>query len=222
MNKPLHILLEIGSPIEMPQYPIHLDSLLYWAIKDNCDDDNVSVLARLDQILDKAHGIYKASSMRFVRSVSQGLIVKDINHPTRTHWSDWEIQLSKKASRVTTKTGGFRKRLTIKNGVLCERVEFFAVGDAAKIRYLLEVVGFIGTSNRQGFGEIININIEEVDVDQSWYSVDRELMRILPSTLFSPAYADQSYRLSMAAFAPPYHQSGQQACVFPNFLITTR
>ena len=42
--KPLHISVEILSPILLPKYPIHLDALLYAAIKDNSDMNDDTIL----------------------------------------------------------------------------------------------------------------------------------------------------------------------------------
>lgn len=217
---PLHITLEILAPIELPKYPIGLDGLLYWAIKNNSDSSDEQTLAYLDQILSKKDGVYQASSMRCIRSPELPLTQLEIAHPTRTHWVDWPFHVIEKKKSVTVKGGPFRKRMTVKDGLTVGYVDFHAVGDAEKIHYCLYSLGFIGTSNNQGFGEIGQIDIQEVEHDYSFFDENDELARVLPAALMEDKKSE--YLQIVNSFKPPYHTSPRQLCVIPNFRILTK
>lgn len=217
--KSLHIVLEILSPIELPKYPIGLDGLLYWAVKDNSDATDEQVLEYLDQVLSKKDGIYQASSMRCIRNAEAPLIEKMISHPTRTHWSEWPFPLKDKKKQVTTKGGPHRRRMTSKNGISVGHVDFHAVGDAEKIHYMLDILGFIGTSNNQGFGEIGQIEITTIEDDFSFFDENKLLARVLPMSMMT---GQRQYFQTINSFKPPYNSSPRELCAIPDFRVLTK
>lgn len=217
---PVRITIEILSPIEMPKYPIHLDGLLFWALKDETDLTDEQALAELDSVLAIDGDIYKASSMRFIRSVDLPIVDNEIAHPTRTHWDEWQFTLTQKSKTVTTKGGPFRKRMTTRSGMSTGFVEFCAVGDAKKIHYLLDSLGFIGLSNRQGFGEIGNIQIDEINEDYSFFDENDELARVLPIAVANRN--SDEYLAIKNSYHPPYKTSIRVDCLVPNFRVLTK
>lgn len=217
---PIRIIVEVLSPIELPKYPIHLDGLLFWALKDESDITDEEALIKLDSILAKDGDIYKASSMRFIRSVDLPIVDKEIAHPTRTHWNEWKFTVVEKSKTITTKGGPFRKRMTIKAGISAGFVEFNAVGDAMKIQYLLDSLGFIGLSNRQGFGEIGEIQVDEINEDYSFYDENGELARVLPIAV-AKQYCGE-YLSIKNSYQPPYKTSARVDCLVPNFRVLTK
>lgn len=214
--KALHISLEILSPILVPKYPIHLDALLYAALKDNSDMDDESILKILDQVLGKHEGIYKASAMRYLKNNHFPLIAKNWSFATRTHWEDWEYSPNLKTKNVITKGGPYRKRVTTYNGIQAHAVDFFAVGKEKEIYYLLKCLGFIGLNNSQGFGEIGEISINEIDQDLSFIDDDGELARCLPINMI-PENIKPSVMQFNNSVKPPYKSSDRLLAGIPNF-----
>ena len=122
---------------------------------------------------------------------------------TRTHWEDWHFPRVEKKATIITKSGGFRKRVTTHKGIKAGFVEFNAVGDADKIEYLLNSLGFIGLNNSQGFGEIQDIQISEIENDYSFFDENNELARNLPVSMVE----DKGYLSVKNSVTPPYQNS---------------
>lgn len=214
--KPLHISLELLSPILVPKYPIHLDALLYAAIKENTDLNDESILQLLNRAIDTKDGIYKSSAIRFLKSNHFPLTASERSLPTRTHWEDWEFSQHEKSKNIITKGGGFRKRVTTYNAINAYAVDFHAVGEADLIEYALDSLGFIGLQNNQGFGEIGNITIVEIEDDYSFVDEDGCLARCLPVDLVDQAIRPSSLEL-LNSVKPPYQSSERVASCIPNF-----
>lgn len=216
--KPLHISVELLSPVVMPKYPIHLDALLYEAIKDNSDLDQQSITDLLDKFLAKKNGIYQASAMRFLKSNHNPLKTFEWALATRTHWEDWQFSEHEKAKNIITKGGGFRKRVTTYNAILVKTVDFHAVGDAARIKQMLEAIGFIGMLNNQGFGEVADVHIEVIDNDFSFFDEEGRLARCLPIELVDQDQRDQ-YLQVINSVKPPYKFSERVQSLLPSFRL---
>lgn len=203
--KPISILLTIVSPIELPKFPIHLDGLLYWALNELGMDKS-----KLDEILKQTDGIYHASSLRHIRTPTTPVVTTSNAHVTTSEWPEFEGELMervtskkgvtklKEVKKIVFKTGSYRRRISIQNGLKVAEVEFHAVGDAQKIHWLLDSLGFIGLANKRGFGEIGSIAISEIEQDLSWFDEDGKLARILPVTHLkaeADRYLQQSCRI---------------------------
>ena len=214
--KPLHISLQILSPVLLPKYPIHLDALLYAALKDNSDMDDESVLKIIDGVLDKQNGVYKSSAMRYLKSNHFPLLATQWSFATRTHWEDWEYSPNEKVKSVVTKGGPFRKRVTTYNALKAHAVDFFAVGNSKEIQYLLSCLGFIGLENNQGFGEIGEITITEIDEDFSFIDDAGELARCLPIDMVPEDIKNTVSQLNNSV-KPPYHSPERILACLPNF-----
>lgn len=205
--KNLHIVLELNTPIELPKYPISLDGLLYWAIVLNGGDESL-----LDVVLAKKDDIYLASALRFVRAPYLCFEAMETAHPICQNWPDFPFKTDKKA--VCEKGGPYRRKMTSRLGILAKQIDFHAVGNAEKIEYLLKILGFIGLSNNQGFGEIVSVTATEIDDDYSWFDEQGELARVLPVK-----YVEQEskYLKDVSSYKPNYATSERVACCLPNF-----
>lgn len=214
--KPLHIQLEILSPILLPKYPIHLDALLYAALKDNSDMTDESILNIIDGILDKKDGVYKSSAMRYLKSNLYPLTTFEWSFISRTNWEEWEFSTQTKAKRITTKSGAFRKRVTPHNAIHVHAVDFNAVGNPDQIHHLLYCLGFIGLNNNQGFGEIGEITITIVEDDYSFFDEQNELARCLPVGLVPKQLRTSLLQLTNSV-KPPYQTSDRILACLPDF-----
>ncbi|WP_436659648.1 hypothetical protein [Acinetobacter sp. P1(2025)] len=210
--KNLKVVVEILSPIVMPKFPIHLDALIYYGVGFDFD--------KLDQVLakDDASGVYRASAMQFLRIAGETIKETAAVHATRTYWEDFKLPFSHKAGTITVKGGPYRKKMTKRNAISTQYVQFYAVGDAEKIKYVLSSLGFIGKSNQQGFGQIGNIEIEEVENDFSFFDQNAELARILPIEMVE---TNKSYLKQFVRYKPSYVQSESADCFLPNFKLIT-
>lgn len=205
--KNLHIVLELITPIELPKYPISLDGLLYWSIVQNGGDQSL-----LDSVLAKKGDIYLASALRFVRAPHLCFEAVTTAHPICQNWPDFPFKTDKKT--VCEKGGPHRRKMTSRLGILAKQVDFHAVGNPEKIEYLLKILGFIGLSNNQGFGEIVSVTATEIDEDYSWFDEQGELARVLPVQ-----YVEQEskYLKDVSSYKPNYVTSERVACCLPNF-----
>lgn len=226
--KPVRILLTIASPIELPKFPIHLDALLYWALHELGMDSK-----KLDEILKQTDGIYHASALRNIRTPTTPLVAATNSHVTTSNWPEYDGALMEKylsrkgveklreVKKILLKTGTYRRKVSIQNALKVAQVEFHAVGNPELIQWLLESLGFIGLANKQGFGEISSVWIEEIEHDLSWFDEEGKLARILPvSHLESDAnlYLQQSCRVK-----PNYADASNPlvlSCI-PNFRLKT-
>lgn len=216
--KKLKITLEILAPIEVPKFPIHLDGLLFWSIIDHSDFSESQALDYLDTILDKDNGIYRTSALIYTRSLKHPLTACETNHPTTVNWNEFSLPLSKKVGTIVTKTGYYRKKMTSRNALSVAFVEFYAVGDANKIRHLLELAGFIGLSNKQGYGEIGEIIIEEIENDYSFFLKDGSIARNLPVSMLPEGYQGLKQQLPLN---PPYRSAVRHLAALPEFTVIT-
>lgn len=217
--KPLKISLEISSPILVPKYPVHLDALLYSSLQLNTNFSDEEILNELNKILESEDGIFKASAMRYLRTKEQSVVTGEWSLVTRTHWTEWPYSSHEREKSIIVKGGGFRKRVTTYNSIITPAVEFHAVGDPQKIKYLLENLGFIGLNNSQGFGEITRIDIED-DSDFSFFDEDGQLARCLPVHMVSQNKLSEYLRLKNSV-KPPYKTSERVDSVIPNFRLKT-
>lgn len=217
--KSIKISMEISSPILVPKYPIHLDALLYSSLQLNTNWSENEILDELKKILAIENGVFKASAMRFTRTKQQPITFKKCSLATRTHWTEWPYSSHERAKTITTKGGGFRRRVTSYNGIVTPCVEFHAVGVPDRIHYLLDVLGFIGLCNNQGFGEITNIQIEE-DQDFSFFDEQGSLARCLPTYMLTKDQLANHF-ITTNSIAPPYKTSERVESVIPDFRLKT-
>lgn len=217
--KSIRISLEMSSPILVPKFPIHLDALLFASYQLNTNLSDQEILNRLEGVLGIKDGIFQASAMRYIRTKQTPIHSCQWSLVTRTHWEEWPYSQHEKEKSVIVKGGGFRKRVTEYNAISTGAVDFHAVGDPQKIKYLIENLGFIGLNNSQGFGEITAIDIEE-DEDFTFFDEEGELARSLPIHLVS-AEKTESYLKILNSFKPPYQTSERVESLIPNFRLKT-
>ena len=217
--KPIKISLEISSPILVPKYPIHLDALLYASYQLNTNLSDTEILNELEKVLAKEDGIFKASALRYVRTKQSPISMCEWSLVTRTHWIEWPYSSHEREKTITVKGGGFRKRVTTYNAILTSTVEFHAVGEPKKIKYLLESLGFIGLNNSQGFGEITAVEIDDDD-DFCFFDEEGELARCLPLHMVSSEKV-QHYLRVINSVKPPYQSSERVDSLLPNFRLKT-
>lgn len=89
---------------------------------------------------------------------------------------------------------------------LIERVAWFCVGEAHKVRALLKDVKYLGKKTSQGFGRVMGWTVEHTDIDAAWFAESEAgpvLMRPLPLGDHLPAGFIGSRRW-FGGIVPPY------------------
>lgn len=183
--KNLSITLHLQSPLIPGKYPLNLDGLLYWAAYEGHKESDTAAQEVLLKALDSEGGVFKSSDMIYLQTPQGAINQTEAVFPTTMKWREFKYPLGKKS--IMELGGPYRSRLTSYTAIEVEAVRFYAVGDANLIHYLLDSAGFIGRGNNQGHGEIVEIVIEEVDHDMSWYVLDDNdgavLQRCLPTSV---------------------------------------
>lgn len=81
---PLKIELEIlTSIVHGNYYPIHLDGLIYWAIR-NFSDVHDFAIQEIDKVFSKTSGVYHASQALFVKSLNARITATEVVRSTNT------------------------------------------------------------------------------------------------------------------------------------------
>lgn len=181
----LCITLHIDTPIIMGKYPLNLDGLLYWSAYEGHQENESLALEVLSKALDSQEGVFKSSDLIFLQTNEYSITQKEAVFTTNFNWAEHSYPLKKK--RIMEAGGPYRSRMTTYNAIGCLAVRFYARGHADLIRFLLETAGFVGRGNNQGYGEISQIVIDEIEEDLSWWRTNNEgqveLQRCLPSEL---------------------------------------
>lgn len=172
MYKNMKITIHLASPVAVSGY-LYLDGILAAAVmKEKLKDEyfdkkpNESELIEIELPLDKKYGVWCAS-------VGFG-----DNREFVTSWTKrWEnkyddiIKFNEKAKmRVDIATGYFKNYhmpLIIKS---YKQIIFYCRGNIAEVRRLLTTyITHIGKKASQGYGEIANITVEEIEEDYSLF-----------------------------------------------------
>lgn len=216
---PFCVTFALSAPMQTPKHPIMLDGLLYYIIGElHGISEAATILEKLDTMLEKSQGVYKASSMIMVRSSTQAITAGVATHATVMKWEDYNYYLGKKdRTTLVTKSGPYRNRMTKYNTVSPLALRFYGVGDIESLMFYFQSVFGLGKSVAQGYGEISEVIIESVDVDQSWigdvtgsHCLHRWLPIEICQTLdnFDPELHEKNY----LNIKPPYHIDAQVMC----------
>ena len=208
---PIQIELEMISPvIQGSGYPIHLDSLLYWAIR-NLNVNHEDALDEIDTMLSKSCGVYHASQALYIKGLNSTVVASEIKRLTRFEWAEYDGKFTKSKKSIKENEGDFRKLFTSKLATKVNSVVFFAHGDKDKILFYLSSLTGVGCGANSGFGEIGNIKITEAIEDNSWFYNDK-LNRVLPTKIFS---MDRNEPIRQCRYKPNYTIGETINCYIP-------
>lgn len=208
---PLKIELEIlTSIIHGNYYPIHLDGLVYWAIR-NFYDAHDSAIQEVDQVFSKSSGIYHASQALFVKSLNSRITATEVVRSTSTQWAEYKGNFTKAKKSIKENEGVFRKLYSERLATKANKIIFFAHGDPDKVEFYLNSLMGIGRSANAGFGEISKVDVTKAIEDYSWF-YDDKLNRILPTRLFTMA---RNEPIKSCRFKPNYKEGDTAECYIP-------
>lgn len=208
---PLKIELEIvTSIVQGNYYPLHLDSLVYWAIR-NFSDTHDHAIEEIDQVFSKSSGVYHASQALFVKSFNSRIIATEVVRTTNFQWAEYQGAFTKVKKSIKENEGVFKKLYTERLATQANKIIFFAHGNSEKIKFYLNSLVGIGRSANAGFGEIANVTISDSMEDYSWF-YDDKLNRILPTRIFSLARHEP---VKSCRYKPNYKDGDLTECYMP-------
>mgnify|MGYP003601025208 CR=1 FL=1 len=208
---PLRVEIEIITPIVHGNYyPVHLDSLIYWAIR-NFSDSHDFAIDEMDQVFSKSSGIYHASQALFIKSLNSRIIATEVTRTTNFRWAEYEGTFTKVKKSIKENEGVFRKMFTERLAIKANRILFFAHADSERLSFYLNSLLGIGRSANAGFGEIAKIDISKSMEDNSWF-LDDKLNRILPTSIFSLA---RNEPIKSCRYKPNYKDGDSTECYVP-------
>lgn len=208
---PLKVELEIlTSIIHGNYYPLHLDSLVYWAIR-NFFDSHDHAIAEIDQVFSKSSGVYHASQALFVKSINCRIIATETIRATHFQWIEYTGTFTKSKKSIKENEGVFKRLFTTRLATKANKIIFFAHGDSEKIRFYLNSLVGIGRSANAGFGEIAKVTVSDSMEDYSWF-YDDKLNRILPTNIFSMARLEP---VKYCRYKPNYKDGDLTDCYMP-------
>lgn len=198
--------IQLVTPVIMPAYPIHLDGLCWWALKQHLPEEHIE--QAIEGLLSRdADGVFKASAMKFVVSEHKALTAHEETYSDCWKWEHGSLFGSGKQSNIRINGGPYRRRMQTWYAIHADSVAFTGEGDPAAIADLIghSILG-IGRNYRRGAGRLGNITWHERD--QPFQMVNQEGVpeRTIPST--SPLAV-------MARARPPYHQGLEEPCLVP-------
>lgn len=208
---PLRIEIEIiTSIIHGNYYPIHLDGLIYWAVR-NFSDTHPIAIEEVDKVFSKSSGVYHASQALFVKGRDSKIIATEVVRATHFQWSEFSGKFTKPKKSIKENEGPFRRLFTEKLATKVNKIIFFAHGDAEKIKFYLNSLIGIGRSANAGFGEIAKVTVEDSMEDYSWF-YDDKLNRILPISIFNMA---RNEPIKCCRYKPNYKNGDTTDCYIP-------
>lgn len=208
---PLKIELDILTPIiHGNYYPIHLDGLVYWAIR-NFSDEHDYAMQEIDNVFSKTNGVYHASQALFVKSMNSKIIATESVRTTSTQWAEYQGSFTKVKKSIKENEGVFRKLYSERLAIKANKIIFFAHGDPDKVLFYLNSLVGIGRSANAGFGEIAKVNVTLAMEDYSWF-YDDKLNRILPIRIFTMA---RNEPIKSCRFKPNYKEGATVECYMP-------
>lgn len=220
MFKNLKITAKMGSPIAITEN-INLDTLiLLGALKCKLEEefyyrqDNIYCSIEeakeiLSPILDMELDVFCASygfgnSKEFVTRWSKRFCNKNDNLIMFT---------GKGKQRIETGSGHFKNYhmpLIVRS---FKEVIFYARGNKEEIEKALNYVYYIGKKSSQGYGEVREWIIEEIEENFSILDHFGKPMRNIPARLISNLDVSKKYEFKEMALYPPYRRKEKELCI---------
>jgi hypothetical protein len=113
--------------------------------------------------------------------------------------------------RVNIGSGHFRNYMLRQVLIPCERVEFYAHGDMARVRRLLSTLTYLGNDGRVGWGQILRLDVVPTDEDISLVA-HGVAMRPIPVSACRSHGEDVAH---IAWYAPYWSRQSVDLCAVP-------
>ncbi len=196
--EPLCITWSLNRPMVCSDYPIHLDSLVAWALVDEARENGVedcfSVIENLP--LEKtADNIWKASVL--IRYPASSIQVTSMTKPFNVYMEDAGVFYETKIKRFTPGSGKFKAFDLRVASQWQEKVVAWCIGEKGRLKELLSRIQNLGKLSRNNFGQIISLEItKDIEAKQLWE------LRTTPLSLEAPP--KKGFARAMRVCRPPY------------------
>jgi len=175
-------------------------------IKD-CD---VIVRGKLPIKQNSEHGFYYCSS-----PVYTYLSEEKSNFRKRWDANDKFIDWGKRKAKIQTSEGAEKNYDLPLFLRLTNRIDWFAVGDKEEIESLLKYCTGLGKKRSQGYGQVIEWKVTEIENDWSLIR-ENELMKPLPNFICKELGINRFYNLLTYGWKPPIWLTENKAlCMMP-------
>ena len=167
--QPFKVTFWLGTPVSLNHPWIHLDGITAHLKYESALDREYRHLPSKSVVSQDDHAPPLYRKTNGVRHASVSLFVPDLPPYTYTMFKRFEPEgyPRRGPQKVNIGSGHYRNymlRLVLKP---CERVEFYGYGAMDRIADLLSTLTHLGGEGRDGFGQIIGLDVEPIDEDRS-------------------------------------------------------
>lgn len=220
MNRPFLCYFTLNTPALLGRR-LTLDGLLAGVLFSRLQDLD---RALADIPLKQTEGVFHGSAA-FLEGTS-GMGNFTVGSSLQVNRLDPEmIQPNKngKYPTVSLAHGEFRNRQSHYVSHTAKGVMFGGCGDVERVRALLQEVDGLGAKRSSGWGEVITVEVDEVDVDDPHYGLmltDATPARPVPVDVWADIGGGDAPR-GFERFAPPYIYGDAVLCALPSARRTT-
>lgn len=206
--QPLKICFHLRPPIFITNPFIHLDSIItYLCLRDALGElfyslptEEIVCTDKLQLPIKKTGDVYH-SSIAFFEDLH---LYQDIYYKRFTDKQYYNIMDNKKIKgKIHLDRGHFKDFMINMPFILTKKATFYTNADKKEMKRLLGNIVSLGKKNSINACNITRFEIEELDVDYSFYK-DGEIMRSIPTDLKLPIPVTPGMRFSLQTYKPPY------------------
>jgi hypothetical protein len=208
MFESLEVHIKLASPVVFGRFPLQLDSLIFWALEPYFDDSKSAVDA-MKSVLKMTDDVFHAS-----QAISDSEFKKELQGRSRNNSIFNNLCVPVKITNTKVRLN--LNTISLFTAFHITNIKFYCVGKKDLIKTLLNQLNGIGCFSASGYGQIKNIEINNISEDFSFVH-DNKLNKILPVAFIDKHEIDISRDLVMmrARYKPPYTNSKTENCLIP-------
>lgn len=222
-GRPLRVTAHLRGPVCMPEGHVALDALLAWAV---CQVEAVPAPEVLGEVLEVDIPIERESMGRFhLCSFSVGQVEQRERQWTnrRPVVAEAQALTGPRVKRMEFAVGrgkAVRKPREVAH-LVDDRLDWWCVGDAGRIRYLLGIVGHVGKFTGRGLGRVDRWDVVEVTPWDEGFPVLLDGQPLRPLPLDWPGLPDDIYARRAVLTFPYWHDTARRAehCACPEPML---
>ncbi len=195
--EPLKITFRFRRPVTVTDHPIHLDSLVAWAVtEEKMEDGDPDPWTNEDLPLGRQGEVWQASQLLFYPESEVFSTAFYKRHNLHEMARDRDVDYVSKKDAISNKSGWFRAAQIIFFSQWMEKAECWCIGDKNRIKALLGRLDSVGKYGRNGLGRIKSVTVvHDEQATRLWQ------VRTLPATMEKP---EAGYALALRTVYPPY------------------
>jgi hypothetical protein len=176
---------------------------------DQIKDCDQIIRERLPIKRNSEHGFYYCSNPVYCYKCEQ-------QSRFRKRWSpdqDGNIKWGKRKAKFDTSQGAEKSYDLPLFLRVTPRIDWFCIGNPDEVKSLLDCVTGLGKKRSQGFGQVCQWDVTEIDQDWSLVK-DKELMKPVSGKVYSSLDLDRFYNVLKWGWKPPVWLPENQALCF--------